>query len=147
MSRLDRKFRRQGLNRGLNLPEVPEIYGMSAGFLMGSTVVDGKTWDVVIHPDEKEYSLREQGKDANTGVIVTLTEGEVAGLAIENGVSFDPKKPPPELAKVMGAMIIVQAEGRGYALTLQLFAEDVWAMAKKQLDEDGKPLEAPGEIP
>ncbi len=138
MSNLDRKFRRHGLNRGMNLPEVPEIYGMNAGFLMGSTIVDGKTWDVVIHPDEKEYSLREQGKDANTGVIVTLTEGEVAGLAIEHGVRFDPKKPPPELAKVMGAMIIVQAGGSGYALTLQLFAEDTWALAKKQLDEVAK---------
>lgn len=133
MSRLDRKFRRQGMmNRGVQLPPVDAVPGMAAGFLLGSTVAGGRTWDVVFHPDEKEYTLRQQGCDETSGIIATLSEGETAGLSMKVGVKFLLTAPPKELAKVPLA-IITKAQGYGYALTLQAFAEELITMINAQM--------------
>ncbi len=131
----------------MKLPAVDPVPGLEAGFLMGSTKATGddRGWDVVIHQSAEkpiEYTVRQHGCDETNGLLVHLSEASVADIAMRVGVAFNLKKPPAEINKIPGAFIMVQAQGRGYAITLQFLVEEVLKMVNDQIKRENEQDEA-----
>ncbi len=135
-------FRKQP--QQMQLPEVTGVAGMPDGFIMGSTThpADDRIWEVITHPDTKEYSVRQQGCDNTTGLIITFPEAFAAAMAIKHGVAFDQKAPPPELAHVQGALIVATTPDKMmHAMSLQQLVTAVLDHVPPEGSADAPPPE------
>lgn len=109
-----------GIGEG-QAPHVPACDGMPEGFLIGEVIARSIDWEVILHPDIKEYTVRKKGTDATAGLLIRLPESVAAAVAVDRGVPWIPgKEKPPE-----GANIIVQVEGKCWYLPMAVFVNEI----------------------
>lgn len=123
----------------VQIPLVEGVKGMDDGYLFGEGIPwGGEQWDLIIHPKPEgaDYSVRQAGKDEDTGFIISVPKTQAAKLILEHGFVFNRKNPLPRGAED-GRVILAQDKHVTYLMSLPAFIDKVMDLAGIEADEQG----------
>ena len=126
----------------VQIPLVEGVKGMDAGYLFGEDIPwGGERWDLIIHPmegsDHLEYTVRQSGKDEDTGFIIRVPHQNTVAIILKHGFVFNRRNPLPAGAE-NGQVIMAQDKQVTYLMSLPAFIAQVMEVAGITADPDGE---------